>query len=73
VEAMQTFIGTLADGIRFQKETFKWKDEQQKAFETIQKVMGWETLLSFPNFAKPAFNIHADASDYQFSTRLCDM
>ncbi len=46
------------------KKPFKWKEEQQKAFEAIQKVMRWEMRLSFPNLAKP-FHIYADASNYQ--------
>jgi hypothetical protein len=42
---------------------FQWKEEQQKAFEHIKKIMSRETLLSFPDFSK-RFHIYADASDY---------
>ncbi len=49
------------------KKPFQWKEEQQKAFELIKKIMGRETLLSFPDFSKP-FHIYADASDYQLGS-----
>jgi hypothetical protein len=49
------------------KKAFQWKEEQQKAFELIKKIMSRETLLSFPDFSKP-FHIYADASDYQLGS-----
>jgi hypothetical protein len=48
-------------------KAFQWKEEQQKAFELIKKIMSRETLLSFPDFSKP-FHIYADASDYQLGS-----
>lgn len=47
-----------------QKEAFKWKEEQQKASEAVKKEMGWEILLSNPNFAEPS-HIYTDASNFQ--------
>ena len=49
------------------RNPFEWKEEQQKAFELIKKIMSRETLLSFPDFSKP-FHIYADASDYQLGS-----
>ena len=46
---------------------FMWKDEQQKAFDTIKQVIGKETLLNFPDFGKP-FHIYTDTSDYQLGS-----
>jgi hypothetical protein len=49
------------------KKPFQWKEEEQKAFELIKKIMSRATLLSFPDFSKP-FHIYADASDYQLGS-----
>jgi hypothetical protein len=49
------------------KKPFQWKEEQQKSFEHIKKIMSRETLLSFPAFSK-TFHIYADASDYQLGS-----
>ena len=47
------------------KETkWVWTDEHTKAFNTIKRVMSWETLLHYPDFKKP-FEIHTDASLHQ--------
>ena len=43
---------------------FKWTDTEQKAFETMKKIISEEVLLSYPDFSKP-FVIHADASHTQ--------
>ena len=43
---------------------WNWNKECQKAFDTIEKVVSRETLLSYPNFNKP-FVIHTDASKLQ--------
>ena len=43
---------------------WKWTDVEQKAFDTIKKILSKETLLVYPNFSKH-FDIHTDASDYQ--------
>lgn len=44
--------------------TFKWTEVEQKAFETIKKIIGRETLLAYPNFNE-TFDIHTDASHLQ--------
>jgi hypothetical protein len=49
------------------KKPFQWKEEQQKSFELIKKIMSRETLLSFPDFFK-TFLIYADASAYQLGS-----
>ena len=43
---------------------FIWGPEQQKAFDTIKKIISRETLLAFPDFNKE-FHIYTDASAYQ--------
>ena len=43
---------------------FVWGPEQQKAFDTMKKIMTKETLLAFPDFNEE-FVIHTDASKYQ--------
>jgi RNase H-like domain found in reverse transcriptase/Reverse transcriptase (RNA-dependent DNA polymerase)/Integrase zinc binding domain len=48
---------------------WQWTDEQQKAFELMKKIIGKETLLSYPNFNKP-FDIHTDASHTQLGAVL---
>jgi hypothetical protein len=55
--------------LAFKKKAFQWKEEQQKAFELIKKIMSRETLLSFADFSKP-FHIYADASDYQLGSAI---
>jgi hypothetical protein len=49
------------------KKSFQWKEEQQKLFEPIKKIMSRKTLLSFPDFSK-TFHIYADTSDYQLGS-----
>ena len=43
---------------------YKWKDEHQKCFDAIKRVIGRELLLAYPNFDAP-FEIHTDASKLQ--------
>ena len=40
---------------------WQWQEKEQKAFETIKRVLSKEVLLVYPNFTKP-FDIHTDAS-----------
>jgi len=44
---------------------WKWEPQHQKAFAVAKKVIAKETLLAYPDFNKP-FQIHANASHYQF-------
>ena len=44
--------------------SFKWTEEQDKAFKEMKQVMVRETLLAFPDFSKK-FTIHTDASKTQ--------
>ena len=46
------------------KTKFVWKEEQQKAFDKIKKIITKETLLAYPHFSKE-FHIHTDASNIQ--------
>ena len=43
---------------------YDWKDEHQKCFDAIKRVIGREVLLAYPNFNAP-FEIHTDASKIQ--------
>ena len=40
---------------------YDWKDEHQKCFEAIKRVIGREVLLVYPDF-NALFEIHTDAS-----------
>ena len=40
---------------------YKWKDEHQKCFDAIKRVIGREVFLAYPDFNAP-FEIHTDAS-----------
>jgi hypothetical protein len=46
------------------KNSWKWSDEEQNAFDTMKKIMARETILAYPNFEIP-FEIHTDASAFQ--------
>jgi hypothetical protein len=37
---------------------WQWSPEQQNAFQTMKKMMAWESILAYPDFTKP-FEIHA--------------
>ena len=39
---------------------YDWKDEHQKCFDAIKRVIGREVFLAFPDFNAP-FGIHTDA------------
>jgi RNase H-like domain found in reverse transcriptase/Reverse transcriptase (RNA-dependent DNA polymerase) len=43
---------------------WQWKDEHQKAFDTMKKIMSKEVLLAYPDFNEE-FVIHTDASHTQ--------
>jgi hypothetical protein len=51
-------------GLASKKKPIQPKEEQQKPFELIKKIMSRNSPLSFLDFSKP-FHIYADASDYQ--------
>ena len=46
------------------KAKFTWTDDQQKAFDTMKKMITRETLLVYPDFTSK-FEIHTDASHTQ--------
>ena len=46
------------------KVKFKWTDVEQKAFDTMKRIMARETLLAYPDFNKE-FHIYTDASNVQ--------
>ena len=43
---------------------FKWTEVEQKAFDTIKRIISRDTLLTYPDFNKP-FILHTDASHEQ--------
>ena len=43
---------------------FKWTEVEQKAFDTMKRIMARETLLAYPDFNKE-FHIYTDASNIQ--------
>ena len=45
---------------------YEWKDEHQKCFEDIKRVIGRELFLAYPDF-NALFGIHYDASKLQIS------
>ena len=46
---------------------YDWKDEQQKCFDAIKRVIGREVLLAYLDF-NATFEIHTDASKLQIGT-----
>ena len=40
---------------------WRWTEVEQKAFDTMKKIVSRETLLAYPDFSEP-FEIHTDAS-----------
>ena len=62
----QKCSGLLAPLTALTSKNFKyyWKDEHQKCFDAIKRVIGLEVLLGYPNFNAP-FEIHTDASKLQ--------
>jgi hypothetical protein len=48
------------------KVKFEWHSSHQQAFDKINKVIGMEVLLCYPDFNKPVlFQLYTDASDHQ--------
>jgi hypothetical protein len=48
------------------KVKFEWHSSHQQAFDKINKVIGTEVLLCYPDFNKPViFHLYTDASDHQ--------
>ena len=43
---------------------YDWKDEHEKCFEAIKRVIGREVFLGYPYFNAP-FEIHTDVSKLQ--------
>ena len=43
---------------------YDWKDEHQRCFDAIKRVIGREVLLGYPDFISP-FEIYTDASKFQ--------
>ena len=50
--------------LTYKNVKYDWKDEHQKRFDAIKRVIGHEVLLSYPDFNAP-FEIHTDASKLQ--------
>jgi hypothetical protein len=48
------------------KVKFEWHSSHQQAFDKINKVIGTEVLLCYPDFNKPIFfHLYTDESDHQ--------
>jgi hypothetical protein len=45
------------------KNPWKWTDEQQNAFDTMKKIMAWESIMAYPNF-EIYLEVNTDASPY---------
>ena len=43
---------------------FKWMDECQESFNKMKGIIAKQTMLVFPDYAKP-FVVYTDASNYQ--------
>ena len=50
--------------LTYKNVKYDWKDEHQKCFDAIKRVIGREVLLVYPDFYAP-FEIHTDASKPQ--------
>ena len=48
---------------------YEWKDEHQKYFDTINRVIGCDILLAYPDFNAP-FEVHTDASKIQIGADI---
>ena len=46
-----------------------WTDVEQKAFDTMKRIISRETLLAYPDFNKP-FIIHTDTSHSQLGALI---
>ena len=46
---------------------YDWKDEHQKCFDAIKRVLGREVSLGYPDF-NALFKIHTDTSKFQLGT-----
>ena len=54
-------ILTPLSSMTFKKNKWIWSKKCQEVFDTIEKLVSRDTLLSYPKFNEP-FEIHADAS-----------
>ena len=48
---------------------WRWTEQEQKAFDTIKRVIAHEVAFAFPDFTKP-FEIHTDASKTQLGAAI---
>ena len=55
--------------LTFKNIKYDWKDEHQKCFDAIKRVIGREVLLAYPDF-HALFEIHTDASKIQILAPL---
>ena len=51
---------------------WKWKEEQQKAFETLKSTITSAPVLSFPDHNKPKM-VETDASKYAYGAVLSQL
>jgi hypothetical protein len=56
----------LLSNLLLKKPSFKWKDEQQKAFEDLKEKLSSTPILKFPNFTE-SFKVHTNISDFVIS------
>jgi hypothetical protein len=62
-----TYPKTIDQSIRFEKESFKWTDDMQKAFDKMRLLMAANALAAYQNHNK-WFDVYTDASDFQLGT-----
>lgn len=62
-------MAKLLSNLLKKEPSFKWKDEQQKAFEDLKKKLSSTPMLKFPNFTK-SFKVHTNISDFVISAVL---
>ena len=49
---------------------WQWTELHQAAFDLMKRIVSRETLLAYPNFAKP-FDVYTDASQSQLGAAIC--
>ena len=62
-------IIALLTALTYKNAKYDWKDEHQKFFDAVKRVIGSEVFLAYPDFNAP-FEIHSDASKLQIGALI---